>query len=156
MGSYTMTDSIPRVRVEGFFRALASCDMQALEPYLDDEVSWTIGGPVDILPFCGRHVGKAKVIEMLGHPLLLDQWGLVLQSVLVDGDRAAVLGKLVARLHDVGHAISYRVAQFVQFRNGQVIEYTSLIDSFDAVEQVLGHRLAGPGGMRRGDDLVAV
>jgi hypothetical protein len=48
----------------------------------------------------------------------------------------------MASRRDVGHPISYRIAQFVQFRSGKVIEYVSIIDSFDAVEQVLGHPLA--------------
>jgi hypothetical protein len=38
--------------------------------------------------------------------------------------------------------ISYRVAHFMRFKDDKVIENLSFIDSFDAVEQVLGHPLA--------------
>jgi ketosteroid isomerase-like protein len=45
-----------------------------------------------------------------------------------------VFGKLMASLGDIGRKISHRIAQFVRFENGKVVEYVSIIDSFDAVE----------------------
>jgi hypothetical protein len=35
--------------------------------------------------------------------------------------------------------ISYRTAQFLRFANEKLVEFLAVIDSFDAVEQVLGH-----------------
>jgi ketosteroid isomerase-like protein len=153
-----MTEPVARAVVEGFYQALAGCDMQALAPYLDDDVVWTISGPVDILQFCGRRVGKAVVLKLLDRdiPLLLEKRRLVPQAMLVDGDRAAVLGKLMACRRDIGHPISYRIAQFVQFRDGKVIDYVSIIDSFDAVEQVLGRPLARQAAPAADENLVAV
>jgi ketosteroid isomerase-like protein len=138
-----MIQPVPRAAVEGFYKALAVCDFDALNPYLDDDVVWTISGPVDILPFCGKRRGKSVVLTLLGRdiPLLLEKRRLVPQTMLVEGDRAAVLGKLTARRRDVGHVISYRIAQFLRFRDEKVIDYVSIIDSFDAVEQVLGRPL---------------
>lgn len=88
--------------------------------------------------------------------LLLEKRRLSPETMVIDGDRVAILGTLTARRRDVDHAIGYRVAQFFRFRDEKV-EYVSLIDSFDAVAQVLGHPLAPPDG-GRGDsgDLVAV
>jgi ketosteroid isomerase-like protein len=141
-----MTDAVPRAVVEAFYQALAACDMDKLARYLDDDVSWTISGPVDILPFCGQRKGKSVVVKLLDRdiPALLDKRRLVPNAMLVDGDRVAVFGKLTATKLGVGHAISYRIAQFVRFRAEKVIEYVSIIDSFDAVEQVLGHAIAVP------------
>ncbi|HEY5379206.1 MAG TPA: hypothetical protein VIJ78_06660, partial [Pseudolabrys sp.] len=51
------------------------------------------------------------------------------------------LNRLCARSTD-GRVISYRLAHFLHFRDGKIVENLSLIDSFDAVEQVLGHPLA--------------
>jgi ketosteroid isomerase-like protein len=153
-----MTEPVPRAVVEGFYKALASCDMETLAPYLDDEVDWTISGPVDILQFCGRRHGKAVVLKLLDRdiPLLLEKRRLVPQAMLVDGDRAAVIGKLMATRRDIGHAISYRIAQFVRFRHGKAIEYVSIIDSFDAVEQVLGHPLMRHAALAASDGLIPV
>jgi ketosteroid isomerase-like protein len=154
-----MTEPVPRAVVEGFYKALASCDMEALARYLDDEVAWTISGPVDILPFCGQRRGKSVVLKLLNRdiPLLLEKRRMVPHTMLIDGDRAAVIGKLTATRSDIGHAISYRIAQFIRFRDGKAIEYTSIIDSFDAVEQVLGHPLARQAGHpAEKDDFVSV
>jgi ketosteroid isomerase-like protein len=154
-----MTKPVPRAVVEGFYQALASRDMQTLAGYLDEDVTWTMSGPVDVLPFCGRRSGKTNVLTVLGRdiPSLLGDRRLVPQTVLVDGDRAAVLGKLRASRRDDGHPISCRIAQFIRFRDEKVVDYISIIDSFDAAEQVLGHRLAVSGEPRkRNDKMVAV
>ena len=62
--------------------------------------------------------------------------------MVVDGDRVATLNRLSATRSDDGRVISYRLAHFMRFRDGKVVENLSLIDSFDAAEQVLGHPLA--------------
>ena len=49
-----MTEPVPRAVVEAFYQALAACDMDTLAGYLDDDVVWTISGPIDVLPFCGQ------------------------------------------------------------------------------------------------------
>jgi hypothetical protein len=41
--------------------------------------------------------------------------------------------------------VRYRVANIMRFCDGKVIENLSLLDSFDAVEQVIGQQLAGRG-----------
>jgi len=143
-----MGKPVAREVVEGFYRALAVRDMATLAGYLDDDVVWTISGPVDILPFCGQRVGKTVVMTMLDRdiPALLTSRRFIANAMLVDGDRAAVLGKLTATKREGGRAISYRIAHFIRFQDDKVVEYTSIIDSFDAVEQMLGRQLDVHGG----------
>jgi ketosteroid isomerase-like protein len=139
-----MSNVISRAVVEGFYKALGARDMKTLAKYLDDDVVWTISGPVDILPFCGQRRGKSVVLNLLVRdiPTLLTGRRFTPNAMLVDGDRAAVLGKLTAVKRDGGRSISYRIAQFMRFEAEKVVEYTSIIDSFDAVEQMLGHPIA--------------
>jgi len=154
-----MGKPVPRSVVEGFYRALAASDFRALDLSLAEDVTWTISGPVDILPFCGKRSGKAVVLKLLDRdiPAFLDKRRLVPSVMLVDGDRAAVFGRLTASRGDIGRKISYRIAQFVRFENEQAVEYVSIIDSFDAVEQVLGQQLTATAGARAtGGELVAV
>ena len=121
-------------------------------------MKWTFSGPVDILPFCGQRVGKDVVMELLVSdiPTLLEGRRFVPQAMLVEGDRAAVLGKLTATKRAGGRAISYRIAHFIQFRNEKVIDYVSIIDSYDAVEQMLGYSLDAYDGYRVNGDVVTV
>ena len=153
-----MSSPVPRAVVEAFYHALSVRDMDTLATFLDDQVVWTIGGPVDILPFCGRRVGKDVVMELLERdiPTLLSGRRFVAKMMLVDGDRAAVLGKLTATKRAGGRAISYRIAHFSQFRDEKVIDYVSIIDSFDAVEQMLGYSLDAYDGYKVEGNVVTV
>ena len=132
--------------------------MGTLATFLDEQVVWTISGPVDMLPFCGQRIGKAVVMKLLVRdiPTFLSDRRFVPNTMLVDGDRAAVLGRLNATKRDDGHAISYRIAHFIKFRDEKVVEYVSIIDSFDAVEQMLGYNLDAYDGYRVEGDIVTV
>jgi ketosteroid isomerase-like protein len=154
-----MTEPVPRAQVEAFYRAYASRDVEKIAPFLDDDVEWTISGPVDVLPFCGVRRGKAAVLELIERevPGVFSIFSFVSDTMLVEGNQAATLNRLSARRNDDGRVISYRLSHFLRFRDGKVTETISLIDSFDAVEQVLGHPIdvhaVEPGRAR---DLVAV
>ena len=154
----TKNSPVSRAVVEAFYRALADRDAATLAAYLDDDVVWTISGPVDILPFCGQRVGKDGVMKLLvqDSPAFLSDRRFVPSMTLVDGDGAAVLGRLTGSKREDGHAISYRIAHFIKFREEKVVEYMSIIDSFDAVEQMLGYNLDAHDGYRVECDIVTV
>ena len=159
MQAKTKSSPVARAVVDGFYRALADRDMDTLATYLDGGVVWTISGPVDILPFCGQRVGKDAVMKLLmqDSPTFLADRRFVPDTMLVDGNNAAVLAKLTAAKREDGHAISYRIAHFIKFHEEKVVEYVSIIDSFDAVEQMLGYNLdARDVGYRVEGDVVAV
>ena len=139
-----MAKPVPRPLVDAFYKAYAARDAKKVAEYLDDNVTWTISGPVDVMPFCGTRHGKAAVIDLILRlvPEVFRVFSFTPESTVVDGDRAATLNRLSATLNGDGRVISYRLAHFLRFRDGKVIENLSLIDSFDAAEQVLGHRLA--------------
>ena len=154
----TKTSSVSRAVVEAFYQALANRDMDAIAAYLDEQVVWTISGPVDILPYCGERVGKSSVMKLLMHdsPGFLSDRRFVPNTMLIDGNNAAVLARLTATKREDGNAISYRIAHFIKFRNEKVVEYMSIIDSFDAVEQMLGYNLDTHDGHRVEGDIVTV
>jgi ketosteroid isomerase-like protein len=139
----TMTQPVPRSLVEAFYRAYETRDPEKIGPFLADDVEWTISGPVGVLGFCGSRHGKAAVMDLLGRqvPEVFKVLTFMREIMLIDGDRAAILSRLSARHRD-GRAISYRLSHFLQFRDSKIANNTSLIDSFDAVEQVLGHSLS--------------
>jgi len=145
--------------VETFYKVYASRDVTKIADYLDDDVEWVISGPIDLLPFCGTHRGKAEVIDLIGRqvPMMLRTVSFVPDAIVVQGDQAAMLSRQSARRAADGRVISYRVANFMRFRDGKLIENMTLIDTFDAVEQMLGRPLAVPGTRGRDDgDLIAV
>ena len=139
-----MTEAVKRSVVEAFYEVYAARNVEKIAGFLADDVEWTISGPVDLLPFCGTFRGKTDVLDLIKRqvPDVMRVFSFVPDSILVDGDRVAMLSRQSAKRTVDGRVISYRVANFMRFRDGKVVENLSLLDSFDAVEQVLGHPLA--------------
>jgi len=153
-----MAYEVPRSLVEAFYAVYATRDADRIAHYLHDDIEWTISGPVDYLAYCGTHRGKAVVVDLIKRqiPLVLRTYRFVPEAIVVDGDRAAMLSRQFSRRTADGAAISYRVANFMRFRDGRVAENVSLVDTFDAVEQVLGRPLAVRERKTDEDDVVAV
>ena len=139
-----MAYEVPRSVVEAFYKVYAVRDVDKIADFLDDDVEWTISGPVDVLSYCGTHRGKANVIDLIKRriPLIMRTYSFVPEAILIEGDQLAMLNRQSARRTSDGRAVSYRVANFMRFRGGKVVENISLIDTFDAVEQLLGCQLA--------------
>jgi len=136
-----MTTPIPRAIVTAFLDAFTSRDVERIAPYLDKDVIWTINGPVDLLHYCGVRQGSAAVLDLIGRqtPAMFHIRRFTPEFMLVDGDRASVLSRMSAVRRSDNRNISYRTAQFLRFANEKLVEFLAVIDSFDAVEQVLGH-----------------
>ena len=152
-------ERVSRETVQAFYEAYTARDLGKLGSLLDDDAVWSISGPVELLQFCGERRGKQAVLDMVGRlvPEVFEITSFAADTVLIDDDRAASLNRLTGRRTADGRIISYRVATFVRFRAGKVAEYSSVIDSFDAAEQVLGHSFAPANGVAVGDGaLVAV
>jgi len=63
-----------------------------------------------------------------------------IDRILIDGNSVAVLARLSGVKHD-GRAVCFRLSHFVEFRDGRIATLTSIIDSFNAVEQITGHAI---------------
>ncbi len=139
----TIAQPVSRSTVQAFYQAYAKRDLTRLAGLLDDDVDWTITGPVDLMRFCGHRRGKAAVLALFApqFPDAFKVTGFVPETLVIDGDRSAMLGRLSGVRHDNGRQISYQLAHFIRFRDEKVIEFRSLIDSFDAAEQLLGHNI---------------
>ncbi len=102
-----------------------------------------ISGPVDLMPFCGERRGKQAVLDMVARiaPRQFAVVSFTPELVLIDGERASTLCRATGQRAANGRTIGWRVAQFMRFRDQKIVEYCSVIDSFDAAEQVLGHSI---------------
>ena len=144
-----MTQILTRAHVENFPpQARLTRDPRQIEPFLDDNVDWLVTGPVELLHFCGQRRGKAEVLDCIT-PTGSRRCSNVLK-VGVDGpaDRPRSRARRLAGWSPfspaTGRTISYHQAQFMRFRDGKIIEYRAIIDSFDAAEQMMGHPIALP------------
>ena len=159
MDTATAVEPVSRAVVEAFFKVYALRDADKVAEFIDDQVEWTISGPIEYLAFCGTHCGKQAVVDLIkvGVPQVLRVTSFVPEYILVDGDQVAALSRQTSRRASDGRAMNFRVANFMRFRRGKLVQNMSLIDTFDAVEQVLGVPLGVRAGIPASrDDLVAV
>src|SRR5882724_3974616 len=132
--------SVSRDVVRAFYEAIASRDPDRIGQFLDDDVDWMIIGPVELLPYCGPHRGKAAVLELYRTEIPEGKkvTGVFQDYLLVDGDNVAAYSRLTGIHRRSGRVISYRIANFLRFRDNKVVEFRGMIDSLDAAEQMLG------------------
>lgn len=152
-----MTHPVPRSVVENFYRAYDSRDPQRIGAFLDDHVEWDVFGPAAVMQVCGQWRGKAAVVDRFARvvPRIVEFKRLDRDCLLVDGDRAAMNGRVTSRHRESGRIISHRIAHFIQFRDGKVISFRAINDTLDAAEQFIGHAIDF-GAVATDADLVTV
>lgn len=139
-----MDHTVTRQVVDAFYDAYTTGDRDKLAALLHDDIEWLISGPVAVLQYCGQRHGKMDVLELATKvlPGVLSDLKVKHESVVIGGDEVATLNRLTAHRRCDGRSIGYRFAHFLRFKEGKVIENLSIIDTFDAAEQMLGHSLA--------------
>ena len=63
------------------------------------------------------------------------------EVMIVDGARTALMSDIGYRQRATNRVLRPRVAGFLRWQDGRLIEYREFIDSFDVVEQALGREL---------------
>jgi ketosteroid isomerase-like protein len=143
MADHSVSPSV----VQAFYQAFFSREPARIAPFLADDVVWMVAGPADIFPFCGPRRGKAEVLELFERlvPNVFDARSFDPEELLIDGDCVAVLVRISGIQCSTGRVLNYHSAQFTRFRDDKLVSYNSVIDSFNAVEQWIGHPIkVGP------------
>lgn len=112
---------------------------------LDDEVDWAIFGPIDMFPFLGARRGKEAVIDVLLQ--IADNFRINKfdrEVTVLGDDTASTLVKCSLTANDNEKSISLRLANFARFSKGRLAKLRVVMDTFDLVEQTLGHPINLP------------
>jgi ketosteroid isomerase-like protein len=138
-----MTYAVPRDVVDAFYSAYSSRDPVQIGAMLDDDVEWSVNGPVEVMQVCGVWRGKQAIVERFSNfiPRIIQFKSLKIEALLVDGDTSAMFGRFCCTHRPTGRLISHRVAHLVRYRDGKVASYRAMNDSFDAAEQYVGHHI---------------
>jgi ketosteroid isomerase-like protein len=132
-----------RAAVHELYDAYVRRDFERVAALIHEDVDWVIYAPVSVFPFAGPRRGRHAVMTVLAG--IAEAYALLnyrREIVLVDGERAAVVTDASYRQHSTGRTLRFRVASFLRFADGQLIEFREFTDSFDLVEQTLGRELA--------------
>jgi ketosteroid isomerase-like protein len=129
--------------VQDFYRRYETRDVAHIEPLLDDDIEWTIAGPVDLLEIYGTRHGKAAVLDFIARvaPAVHQDPKFELDEIVVHGDRAATLFRFSAIDRRSGRRITYRAAHLLYYRNGKLISLRAISDSFNAARERFGYML---------------
>ena len=132
-----------------FSRALHSAindrQHEDLESLIDEDVEWTIYGPIDMFPFFGARHGKAAVLEVIrqiANNIRVHRFDR--EQLMLGIESAASMVRYSLTMLDANKPISLRLAQFAQFKAGRLVSIRVLVDTFDLVEQALGHPIHLP------------
>jgi ketosteroid isomerase-like protein len=128
-----------------FHRAINDRQFDELAAALDDDVDWTIYGPIDMFPFLGARRGRDAVIEVvkqIAENVRVHRFDR--ETIMLGVDSASSMMRYSLTSLESNKPILLRVAHFAQFKSGRLSSIRVLMDSFDLVEQALGHSLHLP------------
>jgi ketosteroid isomerase-like protein len=132
-----------------FSRALHSAinerQLEDLQNQIDDDVDWVIYGPIDMFPFLGARRGRDAVLEVcrqISENVRVHRFDR--ESIVLGEDSAASIMRYSLTALDSNKPINLRLAHCAQFKAGRLLNIRVLLDTYDLVEQALGHPIHVP------------
>src|SRR5260221_2267337 len=128
-----------------FHRAINERQTEELTALIDDDIDWTIYGPIDMFTFLGARSGKEAVLEVcrqIADNVRINRFDR--ETIMLDVDSAASMLRYSLTALDSNKPISLRLAHFARFKAGRLVSIRVLVDTFDLVEQALGHPINLP------------
>lgn len=137
-----MAEGDIRASVRDLYDAYGRRDFERVAALIHDDIGWVIYAPIAVFPFAGPRHGRAAVLAAMAEIAVhFSLEGYQPEIMIVDGERAALMSNVSYRQRSTGRVLRIRVAGFLRWREGRLIEYREFVDSFDAVEQALGREL---------------
>ncbi|MFO1111416.1 MAG: nuclear transport factor 2 family protein [Bradyrhizobium sp.] len=119
-------------------RAINERQFSEIEPLIDEDIDWTIHGPVELFPFFGARHGKSAVLQVLrqiADKVRVHRFDR--EQILLGVEQAASMLRYSLTVLDTNKPARLRLAHFAQFREGRLCRMRILIDSCELVEQVI-------------------
>jgi ketosteroid isomerase-like protein len=126
-------------------RAINERQFEDFDALLDDDVNWAIYGPIDMFPFLGQRRGKEAVLDVvrqIAENFRVHRFDR--ETIMLGVDSASSMMRYTLTSLESNKPISLRLAHFAQFKAGRLSSMRVLVDTFDLVEQALGHPIHLP------------
>lgn len=131
-----------RKRLFELYSAYAEGRIDEVLREFDDGVVMTSYAPVDVFPYLGRKQGKAAVAAtMQTAHAEFDYLAYQPIFMVTEQEDAAVIVLARLRQRATDRIIQLFIADFIRFDKGRIVEIREFMDSFDAVQQVLGREI---------------
>ena len=131
-----------RARLVDLYAAYARGGVDFVLNTIDDDIDFLSYAPTEIFPYLGHHRGKQAFAEVMQATHAAFEF-LTYKPVflVVERNDAAAMLSMRLRQRNTDRTIHLFVAQFLRFRRGRIFELREFMDSFDAVQQVLGREI---------------
>jgi ketosteroid isomerase-like protein len=126
-------------RIFDFYQAFSDGRIDRLSELFDDNIDFVSNAPIEVFPYLGRRVGKAEVLKALSRVHQeFDAIEFIPLKINIEAESAGLIVSIRLTQRSSGRRIRLFAAHFVQFRNYRISEYRAFLDTFEAVQQVLG------------------
>ncbi len=137
-----MSKDLHRRRVLNFLDAFYSGDTDAAMACCDDELDSITYAPIELFPHLGHKHGQSWVAEAIRtQEQRYSSRKYEIKFLTVEGPKVATMQHVSLRKRSDDRVVQLELAEFFTLRGGRILEHRSFFDSFDLVQQVLGHDL---------------
>ena len=129
-------------RIYALYDAFSTGKFETLSEMFDERVDFESNAPIEVFPYLGRLIGRAAVMKALqavhGE---FDSIVFVPLRIITDGQSAGVIVSIQLTQRTTKRTIRLFAAHFLRFHDNRIVEYRAFLDTFEAVQQVLGREL---------------
>ena len=128
-----------RKRIYEIYEAFSAGNLDLLADAFDEQADFVTNAPTNVFPYLGRRVGRAAILKTLS--AIHDEFeSLTFMPIwiVVEGDTAGAILSVNATQRTTKRVMRFFAAHFLRFRDDRIVEYRSIMDSFEAVQQLLG------------------
>jgi ketosteroid isomerase-like protein len=126
-----------------FLQAFYAGDAAAAMACCDTDIDTITYAPVDLFPHLGHKHGKAWVAEAIA--IQQQRYAMRKHEVIfiaAEDSKVAAMTRCALTKRNDGRVVQFTEAEFFALRDGRIVEHRAFFDSFDLVQQVLGHDLS--------------
>jgi len=140
--------TLSKTRIYEIYEAFSAGKLDVLAGAFDEHADFVTNAPPNVFPYLGRRVGRAAIVKTLSavHDEFEFLSFLPIWIVLEDDTAGAILS-IHATQRTTKRILRFFAAHFLRFRDHRIVEYRSIMDFFEGVQQVLGREVdvsAGP------------
>jgi ketosteroid isomerase-like protein len=138
-----MAEADIQATMDELYAAYVQGDFDRLSSLMDESIEWMIYAPVTVFPFAGPRRGRAAAVQTMreiAQAYAIESYQR--EIVTVKEERVAVVADVRMRQRATQRMLRFRVANFMRFEDGRLVEFREFINSFDLAEQALGRELA--------------
>jgi ketosteroid isomerase-like protein len=129
-------------RIYEIYQKFSEGHLDEVADMFDQDVTFISNAPIDVFPYLGRRLGRMEVMKALER--VHDEFSSISYvplKIILEDQSAGVILSIRLTQRQTGRFVHVFAAHFLRFKDNRISEYRAFLDSFEAVQQVLGREL---------------